>query len=106
FYGLAGWQFDLDFTTDHERAVRATLVQEVQAPYSTLMLGGKVKVKLPSGKTIKLTVAAETHVGDRRKVPGAGYDGGDLELEFVLPEVDGLSKAQIKALEALRDKGL
>lgn len=84
----------------------ATLVQEVQAPYSTLMLGGKVKVKLPSGKTIKLTVAAETHVGDRRKVPGAGYDGGDLELEFVLPEVDGLSKDQIKALETLRDKGL
>ena len=84
----------------------ATLVQEVQAPYTTLMLGGKVKVKLPSGKTIKLTVAAETHVGDRRKVPGAGYDGGDLELEFVLPETDGLSKDQMKALEALRDEGL
>jgi molecular chaperone DnaJ len=84
----------------------ATLVQEVQAPYSTLMLGGKVKVKLPSGKTIKLTVAAETHVGDRRKVPGAGYDGGDLELEFVLPEMDPLTDAQTKALQALRDEGL
>jgi DnaJ-class molecular chaperone len=84
----------------------ATLVQEVQAPYSTLMLGGKVKVKLPSGKTITLTVAAETHVGDRRKVPGAGYDGGDLELEFVLPEMDPLTDAQTKALQALRDEGL
>jgi DnaJ-class molecular chaperone len=81
-------------------------VQEVQVPYSTLMLGGKVKVKLPSGKSIRLSVAPETHIGDRRKVPGAGYDGGDLELEFVLPELEGLTKAQIKALEALRDKGL
>ena len=85
---------------------QSTLVQEVQAPYSTLMLGGKVKVKLPSGKSIMLTVAPESQAGDRRKVPGAGYDGGDLELEFVLPEVEGLSKAQIKALEVLRDKGL
>ena len=84
----------------------STLVQEVQVTYSTLMLGGKVKVKLPSGKTIKLSVAPETHVGDRRKVPNAGYDGGDLELEFVLPESEGLTKDQIKALEALRDKGL
>ena len=70
------------------------------------MLGGKVKVKLPSGKTIKLSVAPETHAGDRRKVPSAGYDGGDLELEFVLPESEGLTKDQIKALETLRDKGL
>ena len=84
----------------------STLVQEVQVTYSTLMLGGKVKVKLPSGKTIKLSVAPETHVGDRRKVPNAGYDGGDLELEFVLPESEGLTKDQIKALETLRDKGL
>ncbi len=84
----------------------STLVQEVQVTYSTLMLGGKVKVKLPSGKTIKLSVAPETHVGDRRKVPSAGYDGGDLELEFVLPESEGLTKDQIKALETLRDKGL
>ena len=84
----------------------STLVQEVQVTYSTLMLGGKVKVKLPSGKTIKLSVAPETHVGDRRKVPAAGYDGGDLELEFVLPEPEELTKDQIKALKALRDKGL
>ncbi len=85
---------------------QATLVQEVSTPYTTLMLGGKVKVKLPSGKSIMLTIAPESHVGDRRKVPGAGYDGGDLELEFVLPEAEGLSKVQIKALKALRDKGL
>ena len=85
---------------------QSTLVQEVQVPYSTLMLGGKGKVKLPSGKSIRLSVAPETHIGDRRKVPGAGYDGGDLELEFVLPELEGLTKAQIKAIEALRDKGL
>ena len=64
------------------------LVQEVPTPFSTLMLGGKVKVALPSNKKIMLSVAPETLVGDRQRIAGAGYDGGDLELEFVLPDYD------------------
>ncbi len=82
------------------------LVQEVPTPFSTLMLGGKVKVVLPSQKKIMLTVAPETLVGDRLRIAGAGYDGGGLELEFVLPDYDELSKKQKKALEALKDAGL
>ena len=82
------------------------LVQEVPTPFSTLMLGGKVKVQLPSNKKIMLTVAKETMVGDRLRIAGAGYDGGDLELEFVLPDYDELSKEQVKALENLKNSGL
>jgi DnaJ-class molecular chaperone len=82
------------------------VVQEVTTPFTTLLLGGKVKIILPSGKKIMLTVAAETMVGDRRRIAGAGYDGADLELEFVLPDYEALTKTQKKALEQLKKSGL
>ena len=82
------------------------LVQEVNTPYSTLALGGKVKVTLPSGKEGLLKVPPNTQVGDRRRMSKAGISGGDLDLEFVLIENEKLSKEQIKALEALRESGL
>jgi DnaJ-class molecular chaperone len=65
-----------------------------------------VKIALPSQKKIMLTVAPETLVGDRLRIAGAGYDGGDLELEFVLPDYDELSKEQKEALKKLKDAGL
>lgn len=82
------------------------VVQEVTTPFTTLLLGGKVKIILPSGKKIMLTVAPETMVGDRRRIAGAGYDGADLELEFVLPDYETLTKDQKKALEQLKKSGL
>ena len=82
------------------------LVQEVKTPYSTLALGGKVKVTLPSGKEGLLKVPQNTQVGDRRRMSKAGLGGGDLDLEFVLIEHEKLSKEQTKALETLRDSGL
>jgi DnaJ-class molecular chaperone len=82
------------------------LVQEVSTPYSTLVLGGKIKVKLPSGKSGNLSVAANTQIGDRRRMAGAGFDGGDLDLEFVLQENEQLSKQQLKALKSLQESGL
>ena len=82
------------------------LVQEVSTPYSTLVLGGKIKVKLPSGKSGNLSVAANTQIGDRRRMAGAGFDGGDLDLEFVLQENEQLTKQQLKALKSLQESGL
>ena len=82
------------------------LIQEVQTAYSTLMLGGKVEVKLPSGKEGLLTVSPNTRVGDRRRMSGAGIQGGDLDLEFILLESEELSVKQKKALEKLRETGL
>jgi len=45
-------------------------------------------------------------VGDRRRMAKAGYNGGDLTLEFVLAESDTLTDEQRQALEHLRDHGL
>jgi DnaJ-class molecular chaperone len=70
------------------------------------MLGGKVSVRLPSGKVGKLSVDPGTQVGDRRRMGKAGYNGGDLTLEFVLAEHETLTAEQKTALEALRASGL
>ena len=82
------------------------LVQDVPVPYSVLMLGGKVKVRLPSGKEGRLTVEPFTQVGDRRRMSKAGYNGSDLELEFTLTELDALSDQQRDALDGLNKIGL
>ena len=82
------------------------LIMEVPVPYSIMMLGGKVSVKLLSGKTGKLSVDPLTQVGDRRRMGKAGYNGGDLTLEFVLEEPEELTEEQRKALKDLSSTGL
>jgi DnaJ-class molecular chaperone len=82
------------------------LVQQVQIPYSSMMLGGKVKVTLPSGKEGLLKIAPNSQIGDRRRMSKAGYLGGDLDLEFTLKEFDELDKKQKDALEQLKKSGL
>ena len=82
------------------------LVQEVHVPYSVLMLGGKVSVRLPSGKVGKLAVAPFTQIGDRRRMAASGYNGGDLTLEFALAETDSVTDEQRRALDDLQKSGL
>ena len=82
------------------------LVQDVPVPYSVLMLGGKVSVRLPSGKVGKLSVDPLTQVGDRRRMTASGYNGGDLTLEFTLAEAEALTEDQRKALDDLQKAGL
>lgn len=82
------------------------LVQSVQVPYSTLVLGGKVEVTLPDGRAGRLAVPEGSMVGDRRRMAGQGYANGDLDLEFELAEHASLDKAQAEALARLRDLGL
>jgi len=81
-------------------------VQDVPVPYSVLTLGGKVSVRLPSGKVGNLTVPPATEPGDRRRMAKAGYLGGDLTLEFSLAPTGELSPEQRTALETMRDLGL
>ena len=82
------------------------LVQDVPVPYSVLMLGGKVSVRLPSGKVGKLAVAPFTQIGDRRRMAASGYNGGDLTLEFTLAETDNVTDEQRRALDDLQKSGL
>ena len=83
-----------------------TLVQVVEIPYSTLVLGGKVRITTPDGKSGNLTIPENSRIGDRRRMKGKGYNGGELDLEFVLAETEGLSQEQRQAIAALRDLGL
>jgi len=82
------------------------LIQQVSIPYSTMMLGGKVKVNLPSGKSGFLSVAGNSQPGDRRRMAKAGYLQGDLDLEFILDELEELTSEQIEVLKRLKDVGL
>tara|TARA_Y100001970_G_scaffold243388_1_gene308600 strand:- start:12230 stop:13192 length:963 start_codon:yes stop_codon:yes gene_type:complete len=82
------------------------LIQEVSIPYSTLMLGGKVRITTPAGNRIQIEVLSGTRIGDRRRIPGQGHDGGSLDIEFVLEEPDEVNNQQKDALDRLRDLGL
>ena len=82
------------------------LVQEVAVSYSTLMLGGEVRVSTPAGKTVSVKVAPATRIGDRKRLPKMGFAGADLDIEFTLDEPESLTPSQREALEALRDAGM
>ena len=75
------------------------IIKEVEIPYSTLVLGGKVTVTLPSGVKGKITIPPFSQVGDRQRVK-------DIDIEFILDEIDELDKSQKDALQALKDVGL
>ena len=75
------------------------VVKEVEVEYSTLVLGGKVTVTLPSGVKGKITIPPLSQVGDRQRVK-------DLDIEFILMEIENLDDSQKDALEALKDVGL
>tara|TARA_B100000700_G_scaffold236368_1_gene262202 strand:+ start:1581 stop:2498 length:918 start_codon:yes stop_codon:yes gene_type:complete len=82
------------------------LIQEVPVAYSTLMLGGNVRVSTPAGKIVSVKVAEKTRIGDRKRLPKMGYAGSDLDIEFILDEPESLTPAQIEALESLNKAGL
>ena len=82
------------------------LIQEVTVPITTLLLGGKVRIRTPAGKRVQIDVPEGTRIGDRRRLQGHGHAGGPLDIEFTLTEPDKLSKSQREALRRLKDSGL
>lgn len=75
------------------------IVKDVEVPYSTLLLGGKVTVTLPSGVKGKITIPPLSQVGDRQRIK-------DIDLEFVLSDTPELNQSQKDALNKLKDVGL
>ena len=75
------------------------IVKEVEVPYSTLVLGGKVSVTLPDGVKGKITIPPLSQVGDRQRVK-------DIDIEFTLAEIEELNESQTDAIQALRNAGL
>ena len=82
------------------------LVQEVRVSYTTLLLGGRIRIKTPAGKRVEVEIAEQTKIGDRRRLKGQGHSGGPLDIEFALLEPEKLTKVQIDALKKLRDSEL
>ena len=75
------------------------IVKEVEVPYSTLVLGGKVTVTLPDGVKGKITIPPLSQVGDRQRVK-------NIDIEFILAEIEKLDESQKDAIRQLRDLGL
>ncbi len=67
-------------------------------PFKLAALGGKLKVKTPTGEKVKLKIEPGTQPGTRMKIPGKGGGGRDLivELEVKIPK--NLSAEQKKAI--------
>lgn len=82
------------------------LIQLVEVSYSTMMLGGKVRIHTPAGKMVEVEVPANSRSGDRRRLRGQGYNGGPLDVELTLSDSTTLTAEQEDALKALRDSGL
>ena len=82
------------------------IIQEVPVNISTLLLGGKVRITTPKGSRIQIEVPERTKIGDRMRIQGHGYQGSDLDIEFVLKETEELTEKQRKALNLLKDSGL
>ena len=82
------------------------LIQEVRLPYTTLSLGGKVRITTPSGKRLQIEVPSGTRIGDRRRLQGHGHAGGALDIEFTLAEPEKLTESQMEALKSLKETGL
>tara|TARA_B100000287_G_scaffold382647_1_gene387909 strand:+ start:1004 stop:1957 length:954 start_codon:yes stop_codon:yes gene_type:complete len=91
---------------DGRRWEEGRLVQEVRIPYSTLAIGGRVRIMTPAGKRVEIEIPEGTKIGDRRRLQGHGHAGGPLDVEFILSEPEKLTKSQRDALEVLREKGL
>ena len=82
------------------------MIQEVPVKVSTLLLGGNVRITTPKGSRIQIEVPERTKIGDRLRIQGHGYQGSDLDIEFVLMETEELTQKQKEALNHLRDSGL
>ena len=69
---------------DGRRWEDGRIIQSVEIPYSTLMLGGKCSLRTPSGDSIRIDVKPGTQIGDRRRIPKMSFGNEDLDVEFVL----------------------
>ena len=82
------------------------LIQTLHVPYTAMLLGGNVEFNTPSGRTIRMQIDAGSQPGDRRRIPGEGWQGGPLDLELAIEDVGELTPEMIEALERLRSLGL
>jgi molecular chaperone DnaJ len=75
------------------------LFTQEKVPFTTLALGGEIEVETIDDKKLDVKIPAGTQVGQRLRVRGRGFPGGDLYIEIATEIPTKLSDKQKKALE-------
>jgi len=90
------------------RIENGNLVASIKIPFTKALLGAKVRIKHPSGKTVVVKVPPGTKPGARLRVPGMGVvrgrRKGDLLVEINYKVPDKLTPEQEKILRELDEK--
>lgn len=89
----------------HFRREGKDLTTAVQVDLLTAVLGGKVDVPLPDGRTATMTVVPGTQPGQTYRLRGQGGPGGDLLVRVNVRIPTDLTEDQRKVLKQLFGKG-
>lgn len=80
------------------RAGRDLLMRE-NVPFATLALGGEIEIETLDDKKLGVKIPSGTQVGERMRIRGRGFPGGDLFIEIATEVPTKLTDKQKKALE-------
>lgn len=108
---LGGFNGDLIITikiklADNWTCIDADLFGSVNIGYSMAMLGGSIEIEIPTGKTLKVTIPAQTNSGKRFRLVGQGLKKGAtnqcgdivLTVAIVLPLVRKVISPEVAQL--------
>ncbi len=87
-----------------KRAGRDLYCRE-KVPFTTLALGGEIEIETIDDKKLDVKILAGTQVGERMRVRGRGFPGGDLFIEIATDVPTKLTDKQKKALEEFSGVG-
>ena len=82
------------------------LIQEVPVPVSILMGGGTIALATPKGDKVSVRLVEGSRPGDRRRLPGQGPGGTDLDIELVAIWPEEITADQRAAINDLGSSGL
>ena len=68
-------------------------------PFATLALGGEIEIETIDDKKLGVKIPDGTQVGERMRVRGRGFPGGDLFIEIATEVPKKLNEKQKKALQ-------
>ncbi len=81
------------------------LFMRESVPFTTLALGGEIEIETIDDKKMDVKIPAGTQVGERMRIRGRGFPGGDLFIEIATQVPTKLTDKQKKALEEFSGVG-
>lgn len=81
------------------KRVGRDLFMRESVPFTTLALGGEIDIKTIDDKKLGVKIPSGTQVGERMRVRGRGFPGGDLFIEITTHVPTKLTDKQKKALK-------